>query len=312
MLAKPEDFHKIHQELNSFDKHIKFTSDEFTGLTDIHFLDITITPQGTSVYRKPYHTVLFTHFLSFQLWATKISWAWALVTRARKICSSKSSLDKEITKIRQFLSWNGFSKFVANKLITKFMTPKPVNSDETTERPSKIFARIPFIGKQGEFLVRKSLKRVNRLLNVPVNFIILYDNVKTSTFTSMKDYINKDLKSMVVYKYTCPGCSSRYIGKTERCLIKRITEYSNNANSEVFRHIQECEQFDFIMNLQCLSLNEPLPQPILSQVILNSTNIIDKANHWTPLLFKEAFAIQNLKPELNHGLKATKPLQLFS
>jgi hypothetical protein len=35
-------------------------------------------------------------------------------------------------------------------------------------------------------------------------------------------------------------------------------------------------------------------------------------DHWSLLLFKEALAIRRLKPELNHGTKASKELVIFN
>ena len=40
----------------------------------------------------------------------------------------------------------------------------------------------------------------------------------------MKDKLNKLSKSNVVYQYSCPGCESSYIGKTERTLFERAKE----------------------------------------------------------------------------------------
>jgi hypothetical protein len=37
-------------------------------------------------------------------------------------------------------------------------------------------------------------------------------------------------QSSVVYEFTCPGCESRYIGKTDRCFYTRIKERSLNKN----------------------------------------------------------------------------------
>jgi hypothetical protein len=36
--------------------------------------------------------------------------------------------------------------------------------------------------------------------------------------------------------------------------------------------------------------------------------VIDKSNHWSLLLYHESLAIQRYKPELNHGIKASKEL----
>ena len=43
----------------------------------------------------------------------------------------------------------------------------------------------------------------------------------------------------------------------------------------------------------------------------NNFVIIDKADHWSALLYKEALAIHRQKPQLNHGTKATRELVIF-
>ena len=51
---------------------------------------------------------------------------------------------------------------------------------------------------------------------------------------------------------------------------------------------------------------------ILPEFIFNNSKIIDRSDHWSLLLFKEALAIRRFKPELNHGTKASKDLIIFN
>ena len=50
---------------------------------------------------------------------------------------------------------------------------------------------------------------------------------------------------------------------------------------------------------------------ILPQIIFNNCKILDKAKHWTLLLFKAALSIHREKSLLNHGTKASKELVIF-
>ena len=65
-----------------------------------------------------------------------------------------------------------------------------------------------------------------------------------------------------------------------------------------------------------LTLNTDESQPNivvhLTNFLLNNTVIIDKAKHWSTLLFKESFAIRRQNPELNHGTKASIELSIFN
>ena len=71
--------------------------------------------------------------------------------------------------------------------------------------------------KQGEFLVKKLFKKIQRNLIQPVKFVI-YNTKKISYFLPKKDKIPNPSCSSIVYKFTCPGCNSSYVGKTERNL----------------------------------------------------------------------------------------------
>ncbi len=45
--------------------------------------------------------------------------------------------------------------------------------------------------------------------------------------------------------------------------------------------------------------------------LLNNSHIIDRAQHWSNLLFEEALATRRQKPEQNHGTKASRELAVF-
>jgi hypothetical protein len=70
--------------------------------------------------------------------------------------------------------------------------------------------------------------------------------------------------------------------------------------------------FNNLTNLLQLNIDEPnTDQFNLTAFLLNNCNIIDRAKHWSNLLFKEALAIHRQKPELNHGTKASRELSVF-
>ena len=88
------------------------------------------------------------------------------------------------------MSWNGFPANVRFLIIRKLKAKYEVNSNadcnkhNINEIPSQnvssdtrptIWLRIPFMGKQGEFLVKKLLKKIQRNLIQPVKFVVIYD-----------------------------------------------------------------------------------------------------------------------------------------
>ena len=104
VLAKPSDFPFILNKLNSFHPQLQFTIDSFTDDQDIHFLDIKITPNGTSVYRKSTHTGQYVHSSSFTPWYRKTAWLRALIHRAYKLCSNSEILSIKLSEIYKFAS----------------------------------------------------------------------------------------------------------------------------------------------------------------------------------------------------------------
>ncbi len=103
------------------------------------------------------------------------------------------------------------------------------------------------------------------------------------------------------------------MGKTDRCLCTRLHEHATtDAKSEIYKHINTCDQFQYLTNLLQLNTDEhDTKQFDMTSFLLNNSHIIDKAQHWSSLLFKEALAIHQQNPELNHGSKASRELAVF-
>ena len=63
-VIKREDVRLIQNLLNSFDSNLRFTVDLFQNEVP-HFLDLELSPDGISVFRKNINTGLYTHFSSY-------------------------------------------------------------------------------------------------------------------------------------------------------------------------------------------------------------------------------------------------------
>ena len=114
----------------------------------------------------------------------------------------------------------------------------------------------------------------------------------------MKEKLNKLSKSNVVYQFSCPGCESSYIGKTDRTLFERTKEHVTRANVK--------NQF---------SINNLIPNDVNTHefrlnLVRQNTRIIDQSNNWNVSMFKEAYHIGKC-PNLNNSVKASKEMQLL-
>ena len=158
-------------------KYTQFTVDKFPD-NNIHFLDIQIFQNGTTVYRKPTHTGQYQHYSSYTSWSGKISWIRALIHRAHKICSNDELLKAELSNIAFFMLWNGFSRKLTKELLTllKTSTHNPCNTvtNNSIIEPStiKIWIHLPFLGKYGTKLTNSFIRKKSPLLKSPCKFIV--------------------------------------------------------------------------------------------------------------------------------------------
>ena len=233
------------------------------------------------------------------------------------------------------MAWNGFpANFrcaILRKLKSKHNSTDSASFYSNTcsennsniiadENISKIWVRIPFLGKQGEFLVKKLIRKLQRNLTKPVKFIVIYQTKKpkkVSYFLSKKDKIPDLEQNDLVYEFSCPGCSATYIGKTVRNLRTRLTEHAKSNTSAVSEHLTTCEHARHIADLHNLfdNVNDLNPDKPFSdyELITNNTKILQSLQHTNSniLLFLEALHIKFKRPALNNGLKASKELMLF-
>ena len=72
----------------------------------------------------------------------------------------------------------------------------------------------------------------------------------------MKDSLNNLTKSDVVYQFSCPGCESSYIGKTERTMFERKKEHVNRASSAIKGHLDNFSNVEHLFFTHNLILND--------------------------------------------------------
>ena len=120
--------------------------------------------------------------------------------------------------------------------------------------------------------------------------------MEKKVITNMKDKLNMLSRSNVVYQFSCPGCESSYIGKTDRTLFERTKEHVTRANVK--------NQF---------SINNLIPNDVNTHkfrlnLVLQNTRITDESHNWNVLLFKEAYHFKEKCPVLNTGVKASRKM----
>ena len=318
LLVKNEDVQRVLSHFNKFDKNLKFTVDEFES--KVHFLDIAIDKNMTDVFYKQTNTGQYTHFRSFTPWRFKVSWVNALFTRAKRICGNDTLFQNQVVYIKKLMSWNGFPKYVANKiiknLVEKYKNGNAPNVIEEDEDTKKVFVRLPYCGQSGERLVSKCINKINRQLKAKVHFKILYKTSKISDFVTVKDPIPVGQKNNVIYKVQCPGCQEFYYGKTNCCAEKRMLEHAVKPAQPMFLHFEGCELFQHhiaLMNLGGIENEEELVshRDYYVPAMLDNYKVVKTVHNSALLALTETYFVRKQKPVINDGLKSCVDFRVF-
>ena len=122
----------------------------------------------------------------------------------------------------------------------------------------------------------------------------------------MKDKLNIVSKSNVVYQFSCPGCESSYIRKTERTLFERTKEHVTRADSAIKGHLNNCSNVKYLSSMNNLMLNDDNTHEFKLHLVRQNTRITDQSYNWDVLLFKEVYHIKETCPILNNSVKASR------
>ena len=110
---------------------------------------------------------------------------------------------------------------------------------------------------------------------------LVFNSFKIKNYFSYKDQIPNDLKSFLVYKFTCASCSSSYSDEICRHFKTRIVEHIKSDNkSHIFKHLHSTTTCCDSYNSLCFK-------------------IVDKANSKADLKIKETLHVNWRKPNLN-------------
>ena len=115
---------------------------------------------------------------------------------------------------------------------------KPLDSERCLSIQSPKDVKLPMLmvqyrGNQSQYFAN----RLRKLIKVQVVFTT---RKLESCLSSLNSAFSNDLKSRVVYKLSCSGCTSTYVEETVRHLTARIEEHKK-ADSPVGLHLQQCQ-----------------------------------------------------------------------
>ena len=182
---------------------------------------------------------------------------------------------------------NAYPPFLIDKAIKKYLDYKFCsNQNQLKDKSDVCYFKLLYICNLSHHIKNKLWELCKEFCKENFNIKLVFNSFKIKNCFSYKDPIPNDLKSFLVYKFTCASCSSSYIGETCRHFKTRIEEHIKKDNkSHIFKHLHSTATcFDSYKSL-CFK-------------------IIDKANYKFDLKINEALNInwrkRNLIAQQNH------------
>ena len=147
-------------------------------------------------------------------------------------------------------------------------------------RAGEILPKLPYLGRFSTVAQSKIRRLVNRYCN-DLDIKLVFTTFKLRNIFSVKDSVPRELRSRVIYKFTCACCNACYIGETGRHFSTRVREHlSSDKSSHIFKHLQSSERCRQSCSADCFE-------------------ILDSAPTKFQLKLKEAMHINWEKPNLN-------------
>ena len=135
-------------------------------------------------------------------------------------------LHSEMNFFRNILCSNGFSKLFIDtyigKQFDKILNPIPQKVKVNT---AVMYFPITYLGKRS-FKIKNRLTQLIKEFYPQIAVRVVFRPHKTiQNFFKFKDKVPNDLRSLIVYEYSCGCCNATYIGKSKRNFLVRIHEH---------------------------------------------------------------------------------------
>ena len=245
-------------------------------------------------YHKSTYTGLLLNFKSFISFSYKITLINFLIYKSFKTCNNWNSFQNDIEN-RSNLIKNAYPPFLIDKVIKNYLDYKfSSNQNPLKEKSDVHYFQLPYMGNLSHHIKIKLRKLCKEFCKENFNIKQVFNSFKVKKYFSYKDPIHNDLKSFLVYKFTCPSCSSSYIGKFCHTFKNRIEEHiKNHSKCHIFKHLHSMTTcFDSYSSL-CFK-------------------IIDKVNSKFDLKTKEALHISSRKLKCTTKSLSSHPLAIAS
>ena len=168
-----------------------------------------------------------------------------LVKRAKTVCSTTVLLHQEIEHLKAvFTGINEYPIKTVNTTINQelHLSQRLQNTVINNEGIKKVQIMLLYNGTQGNKLLSKMKKHLNKSLPTEVKTTVTYKSKKLGTKFQLKDKTRFNHQDNLVYYSKCPNetCNEDSVGETDRRIEERIIDHNKrDKNSHLFKHSRE-------------------------------------------------------------------------
>ena len=182
---------------------------------------------------------------------------WGLVWREmfKDACEQMTWLGfhKGIVKLVYILRKNLFPVYLIDKCVSRYLNTAMDGTGFTqnTSQGKQCFYKLPYLDRFSQSKIRRF---VNRYWNDLV-IRLAFTTFKLRKLFSVKDSVPRELRSRVIYKFTCACCNACYIGETGRHFFTRVLEHLYlDKSSHIFKNFKSLERYRQSCSADCFEI----------------------------------------------------------
>ena len=138
---------------------------------------------------------------------------------------------------------------VVRKFLNNYFTSD--SSQSAARKDNCLYFKLPYIGPFS-ITAQRRIKKLVRTFCSDLDIKLVFTPFKIKSWFGVKDPIPAGLRSRVIYKFSCAGCSTCYVGETNRHFATRIREHlSSDKNSQIFKHLRGSENCHSLCSEDC-------------------------------------------------------------
>ena len=149
-----------------------------------------------------------------------------------------NSFHNDIENIKSNFIQNAYPPFLIEKVIKKYLDYKfPSDQNQLKDKSDVHYFKLPYTGNLSHHIKNKLSKLCKEFCKENFNIKLVFNSLKIKNYFSYKEPIPNDLKSFLVYNFTCASCILAILAKLVVILKLGLSSIPKSITSLIFLNI---------------------------------------------------------------------------